>query len=160
MPTTAGAGTELRHGYTLTGRRGPRAAFPRRAVQREPAAATGQQRPGSRPAGTALATRLGGGTRRHPQPRTRPARPGPRRRHRGQPCRPAPPAPRARPRAANPTTPREDETVLSRKQAIIWVIQALTPTHLEVADWGPKGAVLIDRRTQEATREARPCPGS
>lgn len=50
--------------------------------------------------------------------------------------------------------------MVSRKQVIIWMIQAFIPPDLEVVDWGPNGAVVIDRRLQETIREDQGWRGS
>lgn len=45
--------------------------------------------------------------------------------------------------------------MFSPKQVIIRIIQELFPANLVVVDWGPKGAVLIDRELLEKLRENR-----
>lgn len=41
----------------------------------------------------------------------------------------------------------------SLKTIIIWTIQSWLPSDLEVVDYGPNGAVVIDRRIAEALRD-------
>jgi hypothetical protein len=52
--------------------------------------------------------------------------------------------------AAWPVNEKEGDTV-SRKQVIIWMIQAFHPPDLEVVDRGPNGAVVVSRNLRKAS---------
>jgi hypothetical protein len=45
---------------------------------------------------------------------------------------------------------------MSAKFAIIWLIESLIPGDLEVAGWGPQGAVLISRNPPPAPHDNPP----